>query len=206
MKQAPKLTLIASGPTRHNLFARFPKLASSLGPIRATSPRTATRAATLFRGGWAAKSWAEALSSPLIVVQTAGPKLFAEMQALGKAWRDRIVLACDAEADLRPLALLESYGAIVVHLHFVDPREPLVALSGDSSGAARARRFLADAGIRCLTIRDGAGPALLASIDLLEERIAIALREGDRAFLRAGLRRPEARLVGVGTALRALRR
>lgn len=206
MKQVPRLTLITSGPTRHNVFARFPKLAHFLGPIRATSVRTATRAANQFRAGWAAGSWGEALASPLIVVQSAGPKLFAEMQALGKEWRERVVLACDAETDLRRLAELEALGALVVHLHSLDPREPLVALSGDSVGMGRARRVLTDSGIRCLNIRDGAGPALLASIGLLEKRIASALREGDGAFLNAGLRRAEARLVGVGAALRALRK
>jgi hypothetical protein len=139
-------------------------------------------------------------------VQKPGPKLFAEMRSLGKAWGDRIILACDSETELRELANLESLGAIVVHLHSLDPREPLVALSGDTTGIARARRILTASGIRCLTIRDGAGPALLASIGSLEKRIATALREGDRAFLTAGLRRAEARLVGVGAALRALRR
>ena len=130
MRHAHRLTLITSGPTRLNLFARFPKLAHSLGPIRATSPRTATRAAVLFRGGWAAKTWDEVLDAPLIIVQAAGPKLFAEMIALGKAWRNRSVLACDAEDDLRHLAALESQGAGVSHLHTLDQREPLVALRG----------------------------------------------------------------------------
>jgi hypothetical protein len=207
MKQVPRLTLITSGPTRHNLFARFPKLAQLLGPIRATSPRTATRAASLFRGGWAAGSWSEVLDSPLIVIQTPGPKLFAEMQELGKpAWRGRIVLACDSESELRHLAGLESLGASIAHMHSLDKREPLVALSGDNSGIVRARRLLTASGIRCLTIRDGAGPGLLSAIGSLEKRIATALREGDRAFLHAGLRRAEARVVGVGAALRALRR
>jgi hypothetical protein len=206
MKQVPRLTLVTSGPTRHNVFARFPKLAQLLGPIRATTPRTASRAASLFRGGWAAATWNETLDSPLIVIQSAGPKLFAEMQELGKAWRERLVLACDAEADLRHLAGLEALGAVVVHLHTLDPREPLVALSGDNPGVARARRILTGAGIRCLAIRDGAGPALLASISSLEKRIAMALREGDKSFLNAGLRRAEARLLGVGAALRAMRR
>jgi hypothetical protein len=207
MKQPSRLTLITSGPTRHNLFARFPALAASLGPIRATSPRTATRAAKLLRGGWAAESWQDVLGSPLIVVQRPGPKLFAEMHALGKAaWRGQMVLACDAEADLRGLAVLEALGAGVVHLHSLDPREPLVALSGDNIGMSRARRVLMASGVRCLSIRDGAGPTLLAAIRSLEKRIGAALKEGDQAFLHAGLRGPEARVVGVGAALRALRR
>jgi hypothetical protein len=198
--------LITSGPTRHNIFARYPKLAQSLGPIRATSPRTATRASALFKGGYAAESWEEALSSHLIFVQNARPKLFTEMLALGDAWRGRDLLACDAEGDLRQLAALEALGASVAHLHSLDPREPLVALSGDNSSMAKSRRVLTGAGFRCLTIRDGAGPTLLAAMGSLEKRIAAALREGDRAFLQAGLRRAEARMVGVGAALRALRR
>lgn len=206
MKQVPRLTLITSGPMRHNLFARYPKLAQSLGPIRATSSRTATRAAALFRGGWAAESWNEVLKSPLIVIQGAAPRLFAEMLALGKVGKDRPVLACDAESDLRHLAALEALGASVAHLHSLDPREPLVTLSGDHMVTAKARRVLTGAGVRCLTVRDGAGPKVVASIGLLEKQIAAALRDGDRAFLQAGLRRAEARVVGVGAALRALRR
>jgi hypothetical protein len=205
MRQSPRLTLVTSGPTRHNLFARFPKLAQSLGPIQATSPRTATRAANLFRGGWAAASWDEALSSPLLFIQSARPNLFAEMIALGRVWRGRAIVACDAEADLRSLASLEALGASVAHLHSLDPREPLVALSGDSTAVTKARRTLGSAGLRCLTIRDGAGPTLLAAIASLEKQIAAALRQGDRTFLHAGLRRAEARMVGVGAALRALR-
>ena len=206
MKQVPRLTLITSGPTRHNVFARFPKLARSLGPIRATSPRTATRAATLFRAGWAAESWTEVLAAPLIVIQNAAPKMFSEMLLLGKAWAGRRILACDAEKDLRHLAALESLGASIAHIHSLDPREPLMALSGDDQAAASARRVLTGAGIRCLTVRDGAGPRLLTAINSLEEQITSALREGDRDFLHVGLRRAEARLVGVGAALRALRR
>ena len=206
MTQAPRLTLITSGPTRHNVFARFPKLARSLGPIRATSPRTATRAAALFRGGWAAESWNEILAGPLIVIQNAAPKMYAEMLVLGKVWVGRPILACDAEKDLRHLAALESLGASIAHIHSLDPREPLMALSGDDGAAAKARRILTAAGIRCLTVRDGAGPRLLTAIDSVERQIAAALREGDRAFLQVGLRRAEARMVGVGAALRTLRR
>ncbi len=205
MTQVPKLTLITSGPTRHNLFARFPKLAQCLGPIRATSPRTATRAANLFRGGWAAGSWDEALKSPLIFVQSAHSKLFVEMVSLGQVWRGRNIVACDAESDLRNLAALEAHGALVAHLHSLDPREPLVTLSGDTNVVTKARRMLTRAGFRCLTIRDGAGPTLLAAIGALEDQIATALREGDTALLYAGLKRAEARMVGVGAALRALR-
>ena len=206
MKHPPPLTLVTSGPTRHNIFARFPGLGDSLGPIRATSQRTASRAAKLFRGGWAAESWREVLDGKLIVIQSAGPKLFAEMHALGSAWRGRTILACDGEPERRPLAALESQGAGVVYLDSLDPREPLVALSGDSTGISRARRLLTPSGIRCLTIRDGAGPALLAAIASLEEEIATALRHRDHTFIHAGLRRTEARLLGVGAALRALRR
>jgi len=206
MKQVHQFSLITSGPTRHNLFARFPKLTKSLGPIQATSSRTASRAANLFRGGWAAESWDEVLAAPLIAVQTAGPKLLAEMAGLGEAWRGRVILACDAEAELRRLSQLEALGAGVVHLHFLDGREPLVSLSGDNAGTSRARRILSAAEIRSLTIRDGAGPAVLASMKALESTIAAALSEGDRTFLNAGLRREEARLLSVGVALRALRR
>lgn len=181
-------------------------MAASLGPIRASSQRTASRAAKLFRGGWAAESWREVLDGKLIVVQSAGPKLFAEMHALGLAWRGRTILACDAEPERRPLATLESQGAAIVHLHSLDPREPLVALSGDAAGMARAKRLLTGAGIRCLTIRDGAGSALLAAMAALEEDIAAALRDRDRALIHAGLRRTEARMLAVGAALRALRR
>ena len=206
MKQVSRLTLITSGPTRHNLFARFPKLAASLGPIQATSPRTAARAARLLRGGWGATSWSEVLNGSLIVIQTPGPKLFAEMNSLGSAWRGRVVLACDAEKDLRHLAVLESHGAAIVQLQSLDPREPLVALSGDGEGVGRARRLLAAAGVRSITIRDGAGPTLLAAIGRLEKSIASALQNGDEAFLQAGLRRTEARVLGFGAAIRALRR
>lgn len=206
MKQVPKLTLITSGPTRHNLFVRFPKLAASLGPIRATSPRTAARAARLLRGGWVAASWHEVMNARLIVIQTASPKLFAEMHSLGPAWRGRTLLACDAEKDLRQLAKLESHGAAIVQLHSLDPREPLVALSGDSEGVGRARRLLAGAGVRSISIRDGAGPTLLAAMGLLEKNILSALQNGDKAFLQAGLRRTEARGLSFGAAIRALRR
>jgi hypothetical protein len=200
------LTLITSGPTRHNIFARFPRLVQSLGPIQATSPRTASRAAIQFRGGWAADSWNEALDEPLIIVQSAGPKLYAAMKELGRVWRGRDVLACDAEADLRHLAALEALGASIAHLHTLDAREPLVALSGDNPPMTKARRILTGAGIRCLAIRDGAGPALLTAMGSLEKRVGSALRDADRAFLQAGLRRAEARVVGVGAALRALRK
>jgi hypothetical protein len=206
MRHAHRLTLITSGPTRLNLFARFPKLAPLLGSIRATSSRTATRAAALFRGGWAAESWEEVLNSPLIVIQNAAPQQYAEMLALGKSvWRDRAVLACDSEADLRHLAALEALGAGVAHLHLLDPREPLVALSGENTAVSKARRTFMTAGVRSFTIRDGAGPTLLAAIDHLEKQIAEALQEGDRAFQHAGLRRAEARVVAVGAAVRALR-
>ncbi len=206
MKQLPKLTLITSGPTRHNLFARFPKLAALLGPIRATSPRTAARAAKLLRGGWGAASWHEVMDAGLIVIQAASPRLFAEMHSLGSAWRGRTLLACDADQDLRHLAALESYGAAIVQLHFLDPREPLVALSGDGEGIGRARRLLAGAGVRSIVVRDGAGATLLAAIGLLERNIASALQNGNKAFLQTGLRRTEARVLSFGAAIRALRR
>ncbi len=206
MKQVPKMTLITSGPTRHNLFARFPKLLASLGPIRATSPRTAARAAQFLRGGWGVASWHEVLNAGLIVIQAASPRQFTEMHSLGAAWRGRTLLACDAEKDLRHLAKLESHGAAIVQLHSLDPREPLVALSGASEGIGRARRLLAGAGVRSITIRDGAGPTLLAAIGQLEKNIVSALQNGDQAFLQAGLRRTEARVLSVGAAIRALRR
>lgn len=207
MKHSIRLALVTSGPTRHSVFAHFPELATYLGPIRATSLRTASRSARVLGGGWGASGWQEVLAADLIAIQTAGPKLFAELQELGKAaLRDRVILACDAQADLRPLAQLEALGANVVHLYTLNPREPLVALSGESFGVTRSRRLLSSAGIRCLTIRDGAGPRLLAAVSQLEEEIAAALQRADQAFGFAGLKRPEARMVGVGTAIRALRR
>jgi hypothetical protein len=206
MKQVPKMTLITSGPTRHNLFARFPKLVALLGPIRATSPRTATRVAKFLRGGWGVSSWQEVLNAGLIVVHGASSRQFTEMNSLGPAWRGRTLLACDAEKDLRHLAKLESHGATIVQLHSLDPREPLVALSGDSEGVGRARRLLARAAVRSITIRDGAGPTLLAAIGQLEKNIVSVLQNGDKAFLQAGLRRPEARVLSFGAAIRALRR
>ena len=207
MKQSTRLALVTSGPTRHSIFANFPELATHLGPIRATSPRTASRAAKVLGGGWGASGWPEVLAADLIAIQTAGPKLFAEMQGLGaNALTDRVLLACDAQADLRQLTQLEGLGANLVQLFTLNPREPLVALSGEGFGVTRARRLLASAGIRCLTIRDGAGPRLLAAVTELEEAIAAALHRADQSFVFAGLKRPEARMVGVGTAIRALRR
>ena len=62
------------------------------------------------------------------------------MLALGKSWRGRDIIACDAEADLRNLAALEALGASVAHLHSLDSREPLVALSGENTAVGKARR------------------------------------------------------------------
>lgn len=207
MKQATRLALVTSGPTRHSIFASFPELAAHLGPIRATSSRTASRSAKVLGGGWSARGWPEVLATDVIAIQAPGPKLLTEMLALGKgALQGRVVLACDAQAEMRSLAQLEALGVIVVHLWTLNPREPLVALSGDTFGVTRTRRLLARAGIRCLTIRDGAGPRLLAGVAQLEEEIAAALRRAGEAFMYAGLKGPEARTLGVGAALRALRR
>lgn len=207
MTSLPLFTLVTSGPTRHNLFARFPELARALGPIRTPSARTSTRASRMLRGGWAAQSWQDVLAAQFVVLHRPGARLYEEMGALpARDWAGKTVVVCEGDGEIRALAQLEARGAAIVHLQLVDPRDPVVALSGDGKGIARLRRILMTYRLRCLVIRDGGGPALMAAIRGLEEAIAAAIREGDHALRQSGLRGAEARFVALASAFRVLRR
>ncbi len=207
MNPLPLLSLVTSGPTRHNLFSRFPELARALGPIRTPSARTSTRASRMLRGGWAAQSWPEVLAAQFVVLHHPGARMYEEMGALpARDWVGKTLLVCDGDSESRPLARLEALGASIVHLLLVDPRDPVIALSGDAKGVARLTRILMTYRLRCLVIRDGGGPALMAAIRGLEEAIAEAIREGDRALRQSGLRGAEARFVALAAAFRVLRR
>lgn len=206
MTSLPLFTLVTSGPTRHNLFARLPELARVLGPIRTPSARTSTRASRMLRGGWAAQTWDDVLSAQFVVLQHPGPRLYEEMGALpARDWAGRTLVVCEGDGETRALAKLESLGAAIVHLQLVDPRDPVVALSGDGKAIARLRRVLMKYRLRCLVIRDGAGPALLAAIRDLEDAIMAAVRESDQALRWSGLRGAEARFVALASAFRVLR-
>lgn len=150
MKRSPSLALVASGPPRHNLVARLPRLAHLLGPVKAPSLRTASRIANSLRAGSAAREWKDLAGADIILITMPSPRMFArtvaEMAHLPEFWRGKIVVATDTQHARHALAPLVCQGAIPASLLSLDTVPPAFILDTDRKTGARLRRLIQEAG------------------------------------------------------------
>lgn len=150
MKRSSLIGMVASGPTRHNLVARLPRLAHRLGPVKAPSLRTASRIANSLRAGWAARDWEELAQADIIVLavpcaRTLG-RVVGEMAGAGELWRGKIVVASGTPNGKQALAPLACHGAITASLWSMDTIPPAFILDTDRRTGARLRKLIREAG------------------------------------------------------------
>jgi len=150
MNRSPSLALVASGPTRHNVIARLPRLALLLGPVKAPSFRTSSRLANSLRAGWAARDWNDLAGAQIILIAMSSPRMFtrtiAEMAVSQEFWRGKIVVAADTPHGRLGLAPLVCQGAIPASLLSLDTVPPAFILDTDRKTGARLRRLIQEAG------------------------------------------------------------
>lgn len=150
MNRPPLLALVASGPTRHNVVARLPRLAQLLGPVKAPDLRIASRIANSLRAGWAARTWQELADAQIVIICVSSPRLYprivAEMAAVPDIWRGKTILAADAPLGRQALAPLVCQGAETASLIAMDLIPPSFILDADRRAGLRIRRLIREAG------------------------------------------------------------
>ncbi len=194
MKRPSSLALVASGPTRHNLFVRLPRLTVSLGPVKAPALRISSRIANTLRGGWPAKDWAELAEAEIVVISINCSRvleeLMPEMVELGEFWRGKIVVAADVPLGRHALAPLVCQGAIPASLLSLDTAPPAFILDTDRRTGVRLRKWIRNAGGHVIEASEQAYSAVNT---LTEERLPGLFDNAMTVLRQSGLESAEAR-------------
>jgi hypothetical protein len=210
MKNNYPLALIASGPTRHNLFSKINGLSAQLGPVKSRSLRVASKVSNALKAGWPCAEWRDILEREFVFVCCPGADLqpiVDEMGRAGNSWSGRTIVFCTAEISAGARAAIDALGGSVVTLSVVrGSREPVVTIDGSDKAASRVHRILRDAGADALVVRNGAQKDLMDSVASIEAGSLAILQTATDALCSAGLRGEEARTLAAEAMQEAVKR
>ena len=122
MKKARSAGLIGAGNLADSLPVRLHRLSESLGPVKSTSLRVASRISNTLRAGRPVVSYRDFDSCSLILVSVPSdhlPRVVTDLLAAGISWRGKSILLCSDWQDSSELAHLAARGASVGSISLV---------------------------------------------------------------------------------------
>ena len=167
MKKAPLLGLVCSGPVSRTSLTRLTKLRETLGPIKSSSVRAASRAANNLSGGTAVDSYEQLAEAKVILISVPDEELEQQFQELLKV-RPNLegctVVVCWSQHGTECMGLLRDAGAAVGSIDNVPgSQDQRFVVEGDPVAVRSLRDYALpdDAGI--LEIAAGTKPIFLAA-------------------------------------------
>lgn len=210
MRKPRPLGLIASGQVAKPYLALLHSLAGRLGPVKALSPRVASRIVNRLGAGYPAARYQDLDPARLIILCVEDPRLLlqiaAEMAATEAAWSHRPVVVCHPAIESAEFGALAARGARIASLWL--PEESHVAgylAEGDRQAIREFRRALPAPGPRIRVLRKGTKPLYLAGLDFSSGLVTPLAAAAVECFRAAGLNPPSSFAALEQAVLRALR-
>jgi hypothetical protein len=178
MKKAKPVALIEAGNLSASPLARFRWPSETLGPVKASSFRLASRISNRLRAGHPVKDYQEFDACSLILICVPDVSLsgvLAELKAAAIGWNGKALVLCSAWLDSSELKQFAARGAAVGSLSpipgFEDAR---YLLEGDKLAVQEARRLVENRAAPAIAIERQLKPFYLAALTLTET-VAFAL-------------------------------
>jgi len=146
MKKAKPVALIEAGNLSASPLARFRWPSETLGPVKASSFRLASRISNRLQAGHPVKDYQEFDACGLILIcvpDAALAKVLAELNAAAIRWKGKALVLCSAWLDSGELHQLAARGAAVGSLSPIPGfEEARYLVEGDKLAILEARRLV----------------------------------------------------------------
>ncbi|MCS7023248.1 MAG: DUF2520 domain-containing protein [Bryobacteraceae bacterium] len=225
MKTFQPVALLAAGKIRDSFLRNLPSIQQSLGPVRSSSLRLASRICGILGGGYPVDSYEDFDTCELILISVPEPWLTTVVEELLETsicWKNKTVVLCDEDLESDVLGKLAHLGARTASIALADrPESKLLIAEGDRRALRVVKLFTERSGFRLLTIDSGrkrhyragtafattlAMPLITACVETLrasglEQNVATMiagklLARSMRSYSQAGRRSWEGPLVG----------
>ncbi len=114
MRQTLTTGLLGAGNVSRSWICRIPGLAATLGPVKSTSLRLASRISNMLRCGTAVEGWEALAAADIILIRVPDTQLPGALRDLAenfRNWEGKSVVLCHERKDSRELRLLAERGA-----------------------------------------------------------------------------------------------
>lgn len=168
MAKPQPIALIAEGQLSRSFLSRLPHLRERLGPVKAASPRVASRIVNTLRAGRPAPDYASLAACRAVLIYVPGPRLreIQEQMLAAAPWRNKVALLCDEVLSSTTLAPLAQAGSFVASLAPIEGfEERRFVAEGDPQGVRLARLLVEDGRRRVIEIAPGGKDLFLAGLD-----------------------------------------
>ncbi len=168
MAKPQPIALLAEGQLSRSFLSRLPHLRDRLGPVKAASPRVASRIVNTLGAGRPAPDYASLAGCRAILIYVPGPRLkeIQEQMLAAAPWRNKVALLCDAALSSSVLAPLAHAGAWVASLAPIEGfEERRFVAEGDPRAVRLARLLVEDGRRRVIELAPGGKDLFLAGLD-----------------------------------------
>ena len=167
MKKQAQLGLIVEGKAAGSPLLRLPNIAGDLGPIKSAALRVARRLSNMLHAGYGVADYEELQAARLILLRVpdcAVQRIVDELCASDLDFRDLSFVLCESWLTMDILEPLRERGSAVATLVSVPSvHQEWFAIEGHVAAVRQTRRFLERNHARCVEIRAGCKPLLLAA-------------------------------------------
>lgn len=207
MKKQPRVALVAEGPTKDFPLTQLPGLFPSLGAVKASSYRVASRVVNTIRAGVAVQSYEDLGDCPNLVISVGNrlPRVISELSASKLEWKGRTVLVCGSTSGSSDLPALAIEGAAVGSLDVAGVFEPpRFVVEGDTGAVRLARVLMPDKG-RLFEIAKASKTLYSSGVTIAASLLAPTAAAGVQCLRRAGMPLRDAMLIVEKTIAGSLR-
>jgi hypothetical protein len=168
MKKAKPVALIEGGNLGSSPLARFRWPSETLGPVKASSFRLASRIANRLQAGYPAKDYQEFDACTLILIcvpDATLPSVLVELSAAEICWKRKALVLCSAWLDSSELGHFAARGAAVGSLSPIPGLDDVrYLLEGDKLAVLEAKRLVENRRAPAIAIERGLKPFYLAAL------------------------------------------
>ncbi|HYP09000.1 MAG TPA: DUF2520 domain-containing protein [Bryobacteraceae bacterium] len=209
MKKLRPLALVCAGPVSRSPLARLPNLSRSLGWVKSTSYRVASRAVNALGAGAPVADVDEMARAVVWVVSVPRADLHATLSELWSAqirWDSRVLLILDSEAESEVASCFRAAGAAVASFAPIDADSSRYVVEGDAEAVLAVRALIDDPHRRSLVqIKKGAKAKYLAGARTAATRMLSLIAEAVESFQSAGISNSDAKRITESLVTGAMR-
>lgn len=191
MKMPRQLGLIVEGNSTKSVILRYPGLADSIGPIKASVLSVAHRVSNFIRAGDAIHDYEDLANCDLVLIRvpdTSVPRIVDELCASALPMSGISFLLCESWLSSEALAPLKARGATVATLLAVPAQSSQwFALEGQYAAVKRSKRLLNSVDASTVELRTGTKHLYFAASAFAETLPRALFAAAQRSLRRAGL-------------------
>jgi hypothetical protein len=191
MKMPRQLGLIVEGNSTKSAILRYPGLAESLGPIKASVLSVAHRVSNFIQAGNAIDSYEELENCDLVLIRvpdSSVPRIVEELGASGLKMSGMSFLLCESWLPSEVLAPLKGRGATVATLLAVPAQSRnWFALEGQYAAVKRSKRLLNSVDASTVELKIGTKHLYFAASAFAETLPRALFAAAQRSLRRAGV-------------------